>query len=147
MGGLHVGDYVGIGYRCAILTFNHTYRKAKAIPFDKGVHLKPVIIRDFAWVGWCSCIMPGVEIGEGAIVSMGSVVCKNVPPLAIVMGNPAEVIGHRSKEHFQECKEAGRTNPHRILEVYGAFEEQILVTTRKRYARELRELGLIENED
>ncbi|HPF71937.1 MAG TPA: hypothetical protein PLQ13_14790, partial [Candidatus Krumholzibacteria bacterium] len=52
MGGLHIGKHVGIGFGCTILTFIHSYRNAGAIPFDNRVMLKPVIIRDFAWIGW-----------------------------------------------------------------------------------------------
>ena len=144
MGGLHVGRYVGIGYRCIILTFLHNYRNSAAIPFDDGVTLKPVVIRDFGWVGWGSMVLPGIEIGEGAIVGLGAVVSADVPPLAIVMGNPAKVIGFRSREHFESCKAEGRLNPHRILEVYGNFRERIPPAVQRRFGRELRELGMIE---
>ncbi|MFO7609547.1 MAG: hypothetical protein R6X35_10180, partial [Candidatus Krumholzibacteriia bacterium] len=51
-GGLHIGRHVGVGYGCTILTFIHNYRNATAIPFDDKIVLKPVIIRDFAWIGW-----------------------------------------------------------------------------------------------
>jgi acetyltransferase-like isoleucine patch superfamily enzyme len=146
VGGIHIGSYVGIGYRVMVLTFEHRYRNAKTIPFDDGIFLQPVVVRDFAWVGWGSMLMPGVEIGEGAIVSMGSVVTKSVPPRAIVIGNPATVIGYRSREHFDQCKAEGRVNPHRILEVYGRFEELIPLMTRRRYAPELREIGLLDEE-
>jgi acetyltransferase-like isoleucine patch superfamily enzyme len=139
MGGLHVGNFVGIGMGCTIVTFNHRYRNAKTIPFDDGVFLQPVIIRDYAWIGWESAILPGVEVGEGAIVAMGSV----VTPLAIVIGNPAETIGYRSKDHFEACKAAGRVMPHRVLEVHGKFDEIIALMTQKRYARELRDLGML----
>lgn len=144
MGGLHLGSYVGIGFRVMMLTFQHRYRNARTIPYDDGVFLQPVLVRDYAWIGWGSLVLPGVEIGEGAIVGMGSVVTQDVPPLAIVIGNPANVVGSRSPEHFARCKEEGRVNPHRILEVYGRFDEIIPLMTRKRYERELREMGMIE---
>ncbi len=147
MGGVHIGNYVGIGYATVILTFNHRYRNARSIPFDDGVFLQPVIIRDFAWVGWNSTVLPGVEIGEGAIVSMGSVVTKNVPPLAIVQGNPAEIIGYRSRDHFEACKAEGRVNPHRVIEAFGKFDEIIPMMTRKRYEKELRDIGLIPEDE
>ena len=138
VGGLYVGDYVGIGYRTTIVTFNHRYRNSETIPFDNKVFLQPVIIRDFVWIGWNTCIHPGVEIGEGAIVAMGSVLTKNVPPLAIVMGNPATIIGHRSPEHFESRKSEGRFSPHRGLDM----EEILPVMVRKRYPAELAEMGL-----
>jgi len=145
-GGCHIGDYVGIAYGVTILTFNHNYRNAEAIPFDNKFFLQPVIIRDHAWIGFNSCILPGVEIGEGAIVGMGSVVTKNVPPLAIVQGNPATVVGRRSEEHFEKCKAEGRQIPHRVGEVYDSIIETIPVMTKRRYASELRDLGLLDEE-
>lgn len=53
---------------------------------------RPVTIEDHAWIGSGSFIMKGVRIGRGAIVAAGSVVTKDVPPLAIVAGNPARVV-------------------------------------------------------
>ena len=44
------------------------------------------------WIGFGAMISPGVTIGEGAVIAMGSVVVKDVPPLAVVGGNPAKVI-------------------------------------------------------
>jgi len=53
---------------------------------------RPVEILDDAWIGCMVVILPGVTIGEGAIVGAGSVVTKDVPPYTIVGGNPARVI-------------------------------------------------------
>jgi len=53
---------------------------------------KEVIIRNDAWIGCMSIILPGVTIGEGAVVGAGSVVTKDVPPYTVVAGNPAIVI-------------------------------------------------------
>lgn len=58
-----------------------------------GVH-----IRRGAYIGVHSIILPGVTIGEGAIVGAGSVVTKDVPPLAVVAGNPARVIRNLVEE-------------------------------------------------
>lgn len=51
-----------------------------------------VTIEDWAYIGSFSHIMPGVTIGEGALVAAGSVVTKSVPPHTVVAGNPARVI-------------------------------------------------------
>lgn len=51
-----------------------------------------VKIKRGAYIGVHSIILPGVTIGEGAIVGAGSVVTKDVPPLTVVAGNPARVI-------------------------------------------------------
>lgn len=52
----------------------------------------PTIIRKNAWVGINVTILPGIEIGEGAIVAAGSVVTQNVPPNTLVAGVPAKVV-------------------------------------------------------
>ena len=143
MGGLYIGDYVGIGYNTTITTFNHNYRKSKSIPYDNKVFLQPVVIRNYAWIGWDVKITPGIEIGEGAIISMGSVVTKDVPPRAIVLGNPAKIIGYRSEEHFEQCKSEGHVNSVRILQEFGKFEEIIPMMVKRRYSTELRELGIL----
>ena len=51
-----------------------------------------VVIEDGVYIGAHSQIMPGVRIGEGALVAAGSIVTKSVPPHTIVAGNPARVI-------------------------------------------------------
>jgi acetyltransferase-like isoleucine patch superfamily enzyme len=57
-----------------------------------NVKRAPVKINDKAWIGFNAIILKGVNIGEGAVVGAGSVVTKDVPPYAIVAGNPAKVI-------------------------------------------------------
>lgn len=138
-GGLYIGKNTGIGYNCTIFTGQHHYRDAESIPFDKRVDLKPVIIREFVWTGAGVMIMPGIEIGEGAIIGMGAVVTKNVPPLAIVLGNPAEIIGYRSKEHYYKCKKEGRFQAIRM----GSDKEHMVYMFKIRYEKELKELGLL----
>ena len=54
--------------------------------------MAPVIIRRGAWIGARSIILKGVTIGEGAVVGMGSVVTRDVPPRVVVGGNPARII-------------------------------------------------------
>ena len=57
------------------------------------VKIAPVRIERKAWIGFGVSILKGVTIGEGAVVGAGSLVTKDVPPWAIVGGNPAKVIG------------------------------------------------------
>ncbi len=139
-GGLYVGENTGIGYNCVIFTALHRYRNANSIPFDNYCELKPVIIREFVWIGANVKILPGIEIGEGAIIGMGSVLTKNVPPLAIVLGNPAEIIGYRSKEHYYKCKEQEAFEK---ISVRHAAVDKIPRMIQARYAKELKEMGLI----
>jgi acetyltransferase-like isoleucine patch superfamily enzyme len=52
----------------------------------------PVIVHKNAWIAINVTILPGVEIGEGSIVSAGSVVSKSIPPFTVASGNPAKVV-------------------------------------------------------
>jgi acetyltransferase-like isoleucine patch superfamily enzyme len=61
---------------------------------------KAICIGDFVWIGMNCSILKGVEIGECAIISAGSVVKESVPPFSVVEGNPAKVI------HVYDSKEA-----------------------------------------
>jgi acetyltransferase-like isoleucine patch superfamily enzyme len=56
------------------------------------VSCAPVRICDKVWIGFNSIVLKGVTVGEGAVIGAGSVVTKDVPPWAIVAGNPARVI-------------------------------------------------------
>ena len=53
---------------------------------------KKIVIKDYAWIGSKSVILPGVTIGENAVVGAGSVVTKDVPDNTVVAGNPARII-------------------------------------------------------
>lgn len=57
---------------------------------------KPIVVEANAWVAGWAILLPGVTIGEGAVVAAGAVVVKDVAPWTIVGGNPAKVIGSRS---------------------------------------------------
>ncbi len=57
-----------------------------------------VVIEDYSWIASKSLILPGVTIGEGAIVAAGALVTKSVDPYTIVGGIPAKKIGERPKE-------------------------------------------------
>lgn len=54
--------------------------------------MKPVLIKEGAWIGFNAIIMKGVTIGRGAVVGAGSVVTKDVPDYAVVAGNPAVIV-------------------------------------------------------
>ncbi len=56
---------------------------------------KQIVVGDDVWLGYGAIILPGVTIGDGAIIGAGTVVTKDVPPYAIVGGNPAKVIRFR----------------------------------------------------
>ena len=53
------------------------------------------IVGNDVWLGYGALVMPGVNIGHGAVVAAGSLVASDVPPYAIVAGNPARVVRRR----------------------------------------------------
>lgn len=103
-GEVEIGDYFHSGRFLQIITQNHRYENAEAIPYDKVRIKKKVVIKDFVWVGQGVTIIPGITIGEGAIVGANALVTKDVPDLAIVGGNPAKIIKFRNKEEFYKLK-------------------------------------------
>lgn len=111
-----IGDRLIIGKFCMIasdVTFimngaNHLSRSISSYPFaifgkgwEKAMEGKTypskgdTIIGNDVWIGYRATIMPGVKIGDGAIIASNATVTKDVPPYAIVGGNPAELIRKR----------------------------------------------------
>ena len=105
-GNISIGNYFHSGVECMIISSNHNY-EGNRIPYDSTSINKTIIIEDFVWFGNRVTVTGNVRIGEGAIIAAGSVVCKDVPPLAIVGGNPAKVIKFRDGEHFNKLKAEG----------------------------------------
>jgi maltose O-acetyltransferase len=56
----------------------------------------PITIGEYAWIATNAMILPGVNIGRGAVVAAGALVTRDVAPNSIVGGNPAKVIGQRT---------------------------------------------------
>lgn len=87
-----IGDDVSIGPEASILSLGHDPQSPSFE--DRGGN---VLVGDRVWIGYRAIVLPGVSIGEGAVVGAGSVVTKNVDPYTIVAGNPAKVIGERKQ--------------------------------------------------
>ena len=70
----------------------------------KYIHWKPSIIKvsDDVWIGAGVIILPGITIGEGAIIGAGAVVTKDVPPFAVVAGNPARILKYVIDQEAKE---------------------------------------------
>lgn len=107
-GKIYIGDNFHSGTECMIITQNHNYDSGTAIPYDDTFVYKTVIIGDNVWFGNRVIVTGNVTIGEGAIIAAGSVVVKDVPPCAIVGGNPAKVIKYRDVEHYYKLKNEGK---------------------------------------
>jgi maltose O-acetyltransferase len=91
-GGLTIGDYVSISPGAWIFTDSHDIHD----PLFREV-LAPVVIGDHAWIGSRALILPGVTVGEGAVVAAGAVVTGDVAPYTVVAGVPARQIGTRNQ--------------------------------------------------
>ena len=107
-GKVKIGNYFHSGKDCMILSDNHNYDSGSKIPYDNNILEKDVEIADFVWLGAKVLILPGTKIGEGAIIQAGSVVHGEIPPLAIVGGNPAKIFKYRNTEHFYQLKNNGK---------------------------------------
>jgi len=101
-GGLTIGNNVKMGPQVFIWTSNHNYINPKWLPFDNISIDKPVNIGNNVWIGARAIIIPGVNIGEGAVIGMGSVVTKDVPSCAVVGGNPANILKYRNIETYNK---------------------------------------------
>lgn len=88
-----VGDDVSIGPEAAILTLGHA-PNSRAFSLAGG----DVAVGNHAWICYRAIILPGVTIGEGAVVAAGAIVTKDVAPFTIVAGNPARKVGDRPKD-------------------------------------------------
>lgn len=106
-GEVTIGDYFHCGNQLTIITQNHNFDTGDAIPYS-GYIIKSVIIKNFVWCGHNVTILPGVTIGEGAIVAACSVVTKDIPDYAIFGGNPARFIKTRDINHFKEMQVQGK---------------------------------------
>lgn len=88
MGGITIEDDVLIGPKVNLITENHPMDPANR----RSLVCKPIVIKRKAWIGAAATILPGVTVGENAIVAAGAVVSRDVPDNTIVGGVPAKVI-------------------------------------------------------
>lgn len=116
--GISIGEYTSVGHRCVldgrnglfigasvnistevmIWSMQHDTRSPEFAAVGGPVH-----VHDYAWLSTRSIILPGVTVGEGAVVAAGAVVTKNVEPYTIVGGIPAKAIGCRPRGLAYRC--------------------------------------------
>ena len=85
-GGITIGEDTQIGPGCLITTTDHDYRDQLRASF------KAVTIGKRVWMGANVTVLPGVSIGDEAVIGAGSVVTKSIPARSIAVGVPARVI-------------------------------------------------------
>jgi acetyltransferase-like isoleucine patch superfamily enzyme len=88
MGGITLEDHVLLGPKVNLITENHPADPANR----RTLICKPIVIKRNAWIGAAATILPGVTIGENAIVAAGAVVSRDVPANTVVGGVPAKFI-------------------------------------------------------
>lgn len=88
---IHTGSDVSIGPEATLLTLGHDPH-SDDFSLGTGGDIK---IGNHVWIAYRAIILPGVSIGDGAVVAAGSIVTKDVEPFTIVAGSPAREIGRR----------------------------------------------------
>ena len=108
---LHIGKYCSISENCSVILADHNLNHTSTYPF-RNIGLSGIIspqpipdlhavskgdisIGNDVWIGRNTTILSGLTIGDGAVIGAGSVVTKNVPPYAIVVGNPGKIARFR----------------------------------------------------
>lgn len=92
-GSISIGDNVNISSYVKVVTGSHDVNSP-----EFAAEFKPVVICNRVWICTGAIVLPGVHIGEGAVVAAGAVVTKDVPPFSIVGGVPAREIGNRNNQ-------------------------------------------------
>lgn len=108
-----VGNFCSISWNVSIGGANHDYSKLTTHSFlyndydnlrpeeERAVYDRfdtPCVIGNDVWIAANVCICRGVKVGDGAVIGAGTVVTKDVPPYAIVVGNPAKVLKYRFEQ-------------------------------------------------
>ena len=82
-----------MGPYCFVGDYDHEYEDIKTPIWQQPLrNIKPVLIKQAAWIGTKSTICAGVTIGKGCVIGANSVVTKDVPDYSLAVGVPAKVI-------------------------------------------------------
>ncbi len=87
-GGVVIGDDCLIGHNTVLATLNHDLDPSRRA----DLHPAPIVIGRNVWIGSNATVLPGVTIGDNAVVAAASVVTKDVPENTVVVGSPARVV-------------------------------------------------------
>lgn len=91
--GITIEDDVLIGSSVHFYVNNHRFDNTERSIIDQGHYpSEPIVVKRGAWIGAASVILPGVVIGENAVVGAGAIVTKSVPDKVVVAGSPAKII-------------------------------------------------------
>ena len=87
-GGITIGDDTLIGHNTVLATLNHGMEPDRRA----DMHPSPIVIGRNVWIGSNVTVLPGITIGDDAVVAAASVVTRDVPARAVVVGSPAHVV-------------------------------------------------------
>lgn len=97
-GGIEIGDGALIGHNVVLATINHGLNPKE----NRKNHYAPIKIGAHVWIGSNATILPGVTIGDYAVVAAGAVVTQDVPAMTVVGGVPARVLKTiQEEEHYE----------------------------------------------
>lgn len=118
-----------ISDRCEFRTANHYYdgEDLKFLPYDERIICKPITIKKNCWLGTSVLVLPGVTIHEGAVIGAGSVVSKDIPPCAVVCGNPAKIVKYRDVEVYRELA----ANEKQIMRIFDTYKREKIFINKK----------------
>lgn len=100
-GGLTIGDNTHKSRRVSIYTSDYDFRRNDYLSYGPERRTAVVSIGRNVWIGMNASILPGVIVGDGAIIAMGAVVSRDVAAMAIVAQSPAAQIGARDAEAYR----------------------------------------------
>jgi acetyltransferase-like isoleucine patch superfamily enzyme len=139
---LEIGNYCSISPGvCFLLGGEHQITSISSFPFKVALFgyereagsKGDIIVCDDVWIGTNAIICSGVKINKGAIIGAGSVVTKEVPPYAIMGGNPARIIKYRFTEEIIEqlmiidlCTLFDSFNENDVELIYSEFSKEVL---------------------
>lgn len=92
---LRIGGNVMMGPEVTILTHTHNIERTDIPMGQQGMRVVEVVLGNDVWIGMRVVIMPGVKVGNGAVIGSCAVVTKDVPDFAVVGGAPAKIIKYR----------------------------------------------------
>lgn len=87
-----IGNRVAIGENVYMYTHSHWLSAIEGYP----VLYNPIVLEDYSWIGTACSVLPGVNVGKKAIVTIGSVVMNDIPEGCLATGNPAKVVKDKS---------------------------------------------------
>jgi virginiamycin A acetyltransferase len=131
---IRIGNFCSIARNVTFQEFNHDFTRltsyfvnhnllGKSVK-DDVVSKGPIVIENDVWIGTHSVILSGVTIGTGAVIAANTVITKDVPPYAIVGGNPSKIIKYRFDESTIQQLLASKwwEKPEKeVIEIYRSF--------------------------